>query len=155
MPHPLMRIHPICDTLMGAYPGDDMRALCFCLSFIASVAAAQAETPLTADQFDTFTRGRTLEYSFDGQPYGLERYAPDRRVTWGTFGGMCGEGRWFPQGDRICFEYEDLPGPLCWSFYAEGANLRAVLHDIGGDQKGYRAEEWSKDMTCEDPDPNV
>ena len=72
-----------------------MRPLALCLALFAIPPAAMAQTPLTADEFDTLTVGRTLQYSLGGTAYGIERYKADRRVIWSFLDGECREGRWY------------------------------------------------------------
>ncbi|WP_372893090.1 hypothetical protein [Rhodosalinus sp.] len=89
-----------------------------------------AADPMTAEEFDAYTRGKTIFYGQDGQPYGVEEYRDNREVTWSFLDGRCLDGRWY-EDDRgmICFEYEDGTGPQCWRFYHGPDGLRATFED--------------------------
>ncbi|MCE0505148.1 hypothetical protein LR948_07275 [Roseivivax sp. GX 12232] len=131
-------------------------ALTLALGFLTAAAAPPAralEAPMTAAEFEAYVTGRTLTFSEAGQPYGIERYLPDRRVRWSFLDGACKEGRWFPQGERICFVYEDDPMPQCWRFFREPGGLRA-LFDGGGATELYEAESQGE-MLCLGPEVGV
>jgi hypothetical protein len=99
-----------------------MRAL-FALLMIASPAVA--DPLLTAEDFDALTLGRTMTWSEFGTVYGVEQYLPDRQVRWTVVGDDCKAGHWYPDGDAICFQYEDDPAPDCWEISALGEDLLA------------------------------
>ncbi|MFV0335199.1 MAG: hypothetical protein ACK5JR_14155 [Tropicimonas sp.] len=128
-----------------------MRPVVLSLVLLATGHAALAQTPLTAEQFDAFTRGRTLMYHFHGQAYGAERYEADRKVTWSFLDGDCRKGRWYPQGHLICFAYEDRETPQCWTFYAEGGSLRAMFESPDNGLELYEAGETDEDLLCLGP----
>jgi len=93
--------------------------------------AAQAGGPMSADAFDAATRGKTILYGSAGQAYGAEEYLDDRRVRWSFLDGDCLEGRWYDDGARICFVYEDFPSPQCWLFHEGGGEMTAEFVDDG------------------------
>ena len=70
---------------------------------------------MTAEAFEGFAEGRTLHFTRDGQPFGAEQYFPGRRSLWRFDDGTCEEGRWWGEGETICFEYE-ADDPQCWHF---------------------------------------
>jgi hypothetical protein len=74
----------------------------------------RAETPMTADEFDALTQGRTMTWSEFGTVYGIEQYLPGRQVRWSPIGADCKLGHWYPDGPAICFQYEDDIDPDCW-----------------------------------------
>ncbi len=86
---------------------------------------ALAEPLLTADQFDALTRGRTMTWSEFGTVYGIEQYLPNRQVRWTVLGDDCKAGHWYPDGDAICFQYEDQLTPDCWEIITSGSGLLA------------------------------
>ena len=53
------------------------------LSF--SFSLARAESTLSGDAFDAFTKGHTLYYSQNGKIYGAESYFENARVRWSFF----------------------------------------------------------------------
>ena len=56
-----------------------------------------AETPLTGDAFEDLVAGKTLTFSNGLAPYGVEYYAPNRRVIWSFVGGECVNGEWYEE----------------------------------------------------------
>jgi hypothetical protein len=69
-----------------------------------------------AEEFNSYTQGRTIHFSWEGQAYGAERYLPGQRVIWSFLDGRCVTGEWYMQSGDICFVYEDRPEPQCWRF---------------------------------------
>ncbi len=122
---------------------------------LGPVTAAIAETPLTAEEFDRHTQGRTLYFYADGAAYGAERYREGRRVTWTFLDGRCKEGRWYPEGRFICFAYDDTPEPQCWTFFARGDGLHALFEDAPGATELYEAGEADEPLFCLGPEVGV
>jgi hypothetical protein len=118
-------------------------------------AVSAAETPLTGDEFDALTQGRTLFFYSDGQAYGAERYREGRRVTWTFLDGQCKEGRWYQDERFICFVYEDTPDPQCWTFFDAGTGLRALFEDRDGATELYEAGEAEEPLFCVGPEVGV
>ncbi|UTS81197.1 hypothetical protein [Phaeobacter piscinae] len=112
---------------------------------------AWAGAPLTADQFDRYTQGRTLFYGFDGVPYGVERYLPNRRVIWSFLDGQCQDGEWYPEADQICFIYDDIGTPQCWQFSIGDDGLIAQFDGDPEATELYEAEDLGEDMLCLGP----
>ena len=71
---------------------------------------------MTPQAFEAASAGRTLHFSHLGQPFGSEQYLSGRRVLWRFADGGCQQGRWWDEGDQICFAYENGDGPQCWRF---------------------------------------
>lgn len=99
-----------------------MRAL---LSLALIAGPALADPLLTAEDFDALTLGRTMTWSEFGTVYGVEYYLPNRQVRWTVVGDDCKAGHWYPDGDAICFQYEDDPAPDCWEISASAGSLLA------------------------------
>ncbi len=118
---------------------------------------SEAMTPLNAQGFDAYTRGRTLSYNFAGSPYGIEEYLPDRRVRWAFMGQECQEGVWFERNGNICFIYDNAPtDEQCWRFYASENGLHGVFQ--GPDGPGtelYEVETSDQPLTCTGPGVGV
>jgi hypothetical protein len=118
-------------------------------------APAHAQDAVTADEFQALVEGRTLTYGAPGEdPYGIEHYYPNRRVTWAFLGSdECMEGEWYTEGPEnspaICFVYpaDDL-GPQCWRFYREGEGLRAEFLNDGGTTVLYELVEEDGGLVC-------
>lgn len=115
---------------------------------------ALAREPVTAEEYEALTEGRTMSFGAQGQgPYGLEHYFPGRRVTWGWVGDdECLEGKWYPEGDpaspAICFRYRDGREPQCWRFWREGDGLVAEFLNDPADGTLYTIEESPKGLVC-------
>lgn len=122
---------------------------------LATVTTAHAETPMGPAEFDAYTTGRTLFFARDGQSYGAERYLPGRRVQWSFLDGQCKDGRWYPEGDHICFVYEDDPDPHCWQFTRSPQGLKAQFQDDGQSAPLYEALETDEEMLCLGPEVGV
>ncbi|MFP4274491.1 MAG: hypothetical protein ACLFRU_05630 [Paracoccaceae bacterium] len=115
-----------------------------------------AQEPMTPEAFDRYTRGKTLYFGQAGEPYGVERYKPGRRVTWSFLDGRCIEGTWY-EDDRgmICFVYEDGTGPQCWRFFREpGGGLKAIFEDESTVPL-YEADQSDEPMQCLGPEVGV
>jgi hypothetical protein len=134
-----------------------MRSLLPILSaaLLALAAPARAETPMSAEEFDRYTLGRTLFYKESGQSYGVERYLEDRRVVWSFLDGKCKEGRWYERQQDICFVYEDQPEPQCWQFFLTPEGLRARVSGQQQFTELYEAQDTGGKMLCHGPDVGV
>jgi len=117
--------------------------------------AVSAQSALSGDEFDSYTRGKTLFYGFQGQVYGVERYLPNRRVIWSFLDGDCKEGVWYERGDQICFIYEDRLDPQCWVFSRSGTGLIAQFEGDPARTELYEAEDIDEEMVCYGPDVGV
>ncbi|EBA15551.1 hypothetical protein RSK20926_15076 [Roseobacter sp. SK209-2-6] len=111
--------------------------------------------PLSAEEFDRYTRGKTLFYGFAGQAYGVERYLPGQRVIWSFLDGRCQEGHWYQEADQICFVYEDRLDPQCWSFELSSKGLFARFENDPQATELYEAEDFGAEMYCMGPDTGV
>ena len=127
------------------------------LWFSLSLAVtAQADTPMDAEAFDRYTQGRTLTFSSQGMPYGIEQYLPGRRVIWAFIGQECEEGYWYQREDMICFVYDNFPEEQCWHFFETDRGLRAVF--IGPDGPStelVEVQQSSEPLICEGPGVGV
>lgn len=116
---------------------------------------ALAETPMSAEAFDAYTRGKTLYYGADGEAYGVERYLDNQRVIWSFLDGECKDGVWYEDAGQICFVYEDRMDPQCWTF-SEGANgLIAQFESDPDATELYEAQDIGEKMLCYGPDVGV
>lgn len=135
-------------TLAGA-------ALALCLALPA--VAQEAGTPMGAAEFDAYTRGRTLSYAFEGTPYGIEEYLPNRRVRWSFIGNTCQEGVWYERAGNICFLYENAPdNEQCWHFFETENGMHGVFQ--GPDGPGtelYEVHQSDRPLNCAGPEVGV
>ena len=122
------------------------------LGLILAAAPVLAETPLTAEDFDALTLGRSMTWSEFGQVYGLEQYLPNRRVRWTLLGDTCVEGSWYADGQAICFQYEDRPDPVCWKMTQAQSRLNASLVAQAGENAFVVIEETQEPMACFGPE---
>ena len=127
-----------------------MRRLAVVLALIA--APALAEAPMSGDAFEAYTTGKTLLYGYDGKTYGGEDYLPGRRVRWSFLDGRCLDGRWYEDGQAICFIYDDDPAPVCWVFFAGETGLGAELVGDGGGQSLYEIGAATEPLLCLGPE---
>ncbi|MBB4174321.1 hypothetical protein [Sulfitobacter noctilucicola] len=126
-----------------------MKALAPILFLLAMPVAAQ--DLMTAEEFDTYTRGKTLYFGKNGQAYGAEIYHENRRVEWSFLDGECKEGEWYEDAGLICFVYENNPDPQCWSF-SQGANgLIARFENNPTTTELYEAQDIGEKMLCLGP----
>ena len=122
---------------------------------LALAAPALAEAPLTAEEFDALTQGRTMTWAEFGQVYGVEQYLPDRRVRWTVVGDDCKLGHWYPEGAMICFRYEDDSEPDCWTITTGTKGLEARYAGLAADAAPVVVEETTKPLACFGPKVGV
>ncbi len=119
------------------------------LLFLAAPVAAQ--DLLNAEEFDAYTRGKTLFYGQNGQAYGAEIYHENRRVEWSFLDGECKTGEWYEDRGLICFVYEDNPNPQCWSFTKGAGGLIARFENRPDTTELYEAQDSGEEMLCLGP----
>lgn len=124
---------------------------------ILALGATQtvAGTPMDAEEFDSYTRGKTLFYGQQGATYGAEIYMDNRRVRWSFLDGQCKEGTWYEDAGQICFVYEDNPTPQCWTFRESGTGLTANFSAMPGATELYEADPAYHEMICLGPEVGV
>ena len=128
------------------------------VALLAAGAVHAAETAggtMSAQEFDEYTRGKTLFYGENGQSYGAEHYLDNRRVRWSFLDGECKEGTWYEGAGQICFVYEDNPDPQCWTFREEGGGLVARFANLPGATELYEARDINEEMICIGPEVGV
>ena len=138
------------------WQGGGMRHLAL-IATLLSASAAAAQSPMTAEEFDAYSRGKTFYYGSDGEAYGVERYLDNRRVTWSFLDGKCADGIWYEQNGMICFEYEAEPdpGPQCWTFFKGPSGLIAQFQGDPALTTLYEVQNADKPMTCLGPEVGV
>ncbi len=131
-----------------------IRLATFALMLTATLA--QAEAPMTVAEFEAYVTGKTLTYSQFGQPYGTEEYLPDRKVRWAFTEDICQYGRYYEEDPgRICFVYEYDPTPHCWTFWRDGAGLKALsISDTPGSELS-EVSQTDDPLACAGPDVGV
>ena len=115
------------------------------IPFLLAATPALADTPIDADAFEALVTGKTLTYSNQTGPYGIEYYAPNRQVIWSLIGGECKVGEWYEEptdiGPSICFVYESSPDPQCWYVYENKGEIRADFVGSAGGSILYQLSE--------------
>ncbi|MCR9125077.1 MAG: hypothetical protein NXH82_03025 [Rhodobacteraceae bacterium] len=132
-----------------------MRLVPILAAALATATPLAAETPMGAEAFDAYTRGKTLFYGSGGQAYGVERYLDNRRVVWSFLDGKCKYGLWYEAEGEICFVYEDRPDPQCWTFTKGPDGLIAQFETETRVTRLYEAREGTDEMICHGPDTGV
>lgn len=127
-----------------------MKALALFITLLA-LPVLGAEKHLTAEEFDSYTRGKTLFYGQDGQAYGAEIYHENRRVEWSFLDGQCKPGEWYEDAGLICFVYDDNPDPQCWSFTRGAQGLIARFENRPNTTELFEAEDIGEKMLCLGP----
>ena len=94
---------------------------------ILTATGAAAKSEFSAEDFDTFTRGKTFYFSADGSFFGAEQYLGNRRVRWMFPDGACADGHWYVESGEFCFVYDDVPGAQCWIVRRAGDQILAEL----------------------------
>lgn len=124
---------------------------------LAAPAFSQSADPLTAEEFDAYTRGKTMTYLQGGEPYGTEEYRNNRRVRWAFDADeRCLEGVWYEAGEYICFAYDDGGPDQCWQFFRGPGGLRARFKgDPMEDGTVYEAQDRDDPLLCLGPDVGV
>ncbi|MEM8729210.1 MAG: hypothetical protein AAGF79_04755 [Pseudomonadota bacterium] len=131
-----------------------MRIALLILSVLLTCPAI-AQTPMGAEAFDRYTRGKTLFFGAEGSPYGVERYLDNRRVIWSFLDGQCQNGVWYEENGQICFIYEDRLDPQCWTFYEGPNGLIARFENDPEATELYEAQDIGEDMLCYGPEVGV
>jgi len=130
-----------------------MKMLVLLFALVATPLAAQ--DLMTAEEFDAYTRGKTLFYGRDGSSYGAEIYHENRRVEWSFLDGECKEGEWYEEAGLICFLYEGNPDPQCWSFTRGTGGLVARFENRPDTTELYEAQDNGQEMLCLGPKVGV
>lgn len=123
------------------------------LALLAAPAAAQ--TPMTPEEFETWSTGKSLDYAVDGQVWGSEAYHPGRRVTDADTGGPCRTGRWFPRDGAVCFVYEASPDEHCWRFWRQGETVLASPVTADPADPPQTVTPAAEPLACPGPDVGV
>lgn len=136
-----------------------MRPALFALFALLALPVLAQDTdlglPMTAAEFDAYVTGRTLTYADGGTVYGTEEYRKDQKVIWAFTQAECREGYWYPEGEQICFVYEDPNDPQCWLFFKGPRGLQAQFMGLGGGAALSEVEQSAGPMSCAGPEVGV
>jgi hypothetical protein len=105
------------------------------IAALAAVVAtgAPAQTTVAPEAFEALSEGRTLTFSLGDAFFGAEQYFAGRRSLWLAGDGTCLEGRWYAEGEQICFLYRNDPAPHCWLFREDAGGYSAHLVEDGAE----------------------
>lgn len=117
--------------------------------------AAQAQTPMSPEEFDAWSTGKTLDYFRDGQLLGSEAYFPNRTVRDADLGGPCLDGTWHAEGDAVCFIYPARDGTHCWTFWRDGAQVFAKPLASAPEDPAQVVTEATAPLACPGPEVGV
>ncbi|KUP94269.1 hypothetical protein TRIHO_08260 [Tritonibacter horizontis] len=121
--------------------------------------ALAADGAQNGARFDSYTRGKTLFFDWQGQPYGAERYLPGRRVIWSFLDGRCVAGTWYSQpgetGPEICFAYEDQGSVQCWRYGIDEGGLHVTIERDGPPLTLTENTTPGQEMVCLGPEVGV
>ena len=130
-----------------------MKALIFAISLLPTICFA-ADRQISAAEFEALVTGKTLSYANPGsrEAYGAETYLKNRRVQWSYLDGECTDGEWYTSGEQICFVYDALQGPQCWTFFLRGDRLVARYESDTSFTELIETERMSEPLYCKGPD---
>ncbi len=131
-----------------------MRVLFLLASLLAQPAIA-ADVPISPTEFEALVTGKTLSYSSTDQQYGVEQYFDGRRVRWAYLDGACAEGRWYEAEDQVCFVYQGVDTPQCWSFYLQDDKLLARFQNNANMTDLHEVKRLPEPPQCPAPDFGV
>lgn len=127
----------------------------FLILFALIATPLAAQTAMSAEEFESYSQGKTLYFGYDGTTYGAEEYLPNRRVRWSFVDGQCKDGNWYQDGELICFVYEDAPDPQCWSFYQRDSGLMARFENDPEQTTLFEVKQSTEPMLCLGPEIGV
>ncbi len=108
-----------------------MRGVLIAFLLAALPGPGMTESIVSADEFQSMSEGKTLYFEQQGRQYGAEQFFPGRQSTWVYGDGTCTEGRWYAQGEAICFKYTDQLLPQCWIFAQRDGDFFARQLGLG------------------------
>jgi hypothetical protein len=134
--------------------GSDMRPA-LALLVAALPLAAQAQTPMTAKEFEAFATGKTLDFANEAGVFGTEEYLPGRRVRWAGTNDTCKFGKWYEDAGNICFVYDGLPDRYCWTIWRVGDRLATLPVPDPFNAPPRSIAESAGPLACAGPDVGV
>ncbi|WP_376874162.1 hypothetical protein [Albirhodobacter sp. R86504] len=114
-----------------------------------AAATKVAITPMTGEEFDARTQGRTIHFQSNGVDYGVEEYLPGNKVKWIFSEGKCKMGEWYQAGNQICFEYDGDEEIQCWIFADQPKGLMAWFKGNLADTPLISTSETTVPLDCE------
>lgn len=115
---------------------------------VATWPAFANERLLSPSEFEDLVTGHTYSYSSSAEPFGIEEYSDNRRVRWSFLDGACVYGRWYEADEQICFVYEGIETPQCWTFFLDDTQLLARFENDPVDRQVYEAKRLRSGLQC-------
>lgn len=121
---------------------------------VAFPVYGSAEGLVSPNEFEAMSQNRTQYFERGGVFYGAEQFFPDRTSLWQYRDGSCTWGKWYAEGDRICFIYEASPGPQCWHFSKRDGSFFARIAGLAeGDPSELKlSKSDGEPLPCPAPD---
>ena len=127
--------------------------LVICLAMLP--LPALADRVMTPTEFEAYATGKTLDYADDFSVWGREEYLPNRQVRFSFSKSECRFGRWYDQGDQVCFVYDDDPEPKCWTYFTNGKTVTTVYESDGPGGTVSTARPTKEPLICLGPEVGV
>jgi hypothetical protein len=124
------------------------------LALLLIASPAWSQTLMTAEEFEAWSTGQTLDYTTDGFHWSSEMHLLGRRTLLSNGVDQCLEGIWFPKDDAICFVYDGLDTEYCWHFWRDGSDVFAEMIDTPGEPTDH-VTLAAEPLTCPGPDVGV
>jgi hypothetical protein len=112
---------------------------------------ASGPESMAPEAFENFSTGKTLYFSWNGQPYGVEQFFKGRRTIWRAEDGDCIDGRWYGRDRYICFIYDGSSEPQCWQFIKTAGGYSARAEGADPDLDIELQSIDTKDIICPAP----
>ena len=127
----------------------------FLITLFATIpVVAFSKDLVSPDEFEAMSTNRTQYFERNGEFYGAEQFFSDRTSVWQYSDGSCTWGKWYEQGDQICFIYDANPNPQCWHFSERNGTFYARVAGLAeGDPSELRLSKVDdKPLNCPGPD---
>ncbi len=69
---------------------------------------------------------------------------------WSAFDGTCKYGVWYESKGDICFRYDDVEIPQCWTIYLDADGLRGVYTTVPNTTVIYELLNREDPLICND-----
>ena len=125
------------------------------LLFAVLASPVSAQDFMSPEEFEEFSTGRTLYFSFNGRPYGAEQFFSGRRSLWQRDDGTCTAGAWHDDGNALCFLYEDNLALQCWYVYRENGDVLVRNTEAAPDEALRLERSDEVPLPCIGPDLGV
>jgi hypothetical protein len=134
----------------------DMPMLRVTLALSLWPAIAAAETPMTAEDFEAYVGTSTITYDYGEGLFGQADYHANRTLSWAFEGEPCMTGKWYPDGDHLCFVFQDDPeASACWNFYKRENSIFGRTVGREDEVEIFGVEKSALPLICDVPEVGV